>query len=163
MRYLAKFKMLFLGNNKKKKRAQISNKLKDQHKPQLEINDDGSIHYFGTNDGNPIDDEHVDYRKKKDDTDVILMTAAAGMITHGDENKVIGSNNSGFVSSTDHEDSDKIIGSSNSAIVSSMTSNSSHTDYCSTSSNTHSGGGHGSYSDSSGSSDGGGGGGGGCD
>lgn len=162
MRYIAKFKMLFFGNNKKKNKKNLA-LLNNNHEPKLEINDDGSIHYFGVNDANPIKDEHVNYRKKDDDTDVVVMTALAGMYTHGNDNKVIGSNNSGSISSTDYEDSNKIIGSSNSGIVSS----SSQTDYCSTSSSTHSNhsGGYGSYGDSSSSSSSSsdGGGGGGCD
>lgn len=63
-RLIAKIKYIF-GSKSKKNKPAISTTA--AHKPKLEVNDDGSIHYFGTNDGEarPIDNESINYRKKK--------------------------------------------------------------------------------------------------
>lgn len=81
-RYLAKLRMLFARSNKNKKGARaIAQKADyDFHKPELVINDDGSIHYFGsavTEDA--IQDESINYRKQKESDDQLVIAAGAAM------------------------------------------------------------------------------------
>ena len=164
-RYLAKLRMLFARSNKNKKgvRAIAQKADYDFHKPELVINDDGSIHYFGsavTKDA--IQDESINYRKQKENDDQLVIAAAAAMPYSYGSRK-----------SNDNIDSDL---SGDSTKPSSGSSGSSYSSYSSdsgsssslTSSSGSSGSSYSSYSSDSGSSSSSsscdsGGGGGGCD
>lgn len=112
-RYLAKIRMLFARSNKNKKGARaIAQKADyDFHKPELVINDDGSIHYFGsavTEDA--IQDESINYRKQKESDDQLVIAAGAAMPYSYGSRK-----------SADNIDSDSSDGSTKSTLSSSST------------------------------------------
>ena len=102
-RLIAKIKFLFLGNTKSKKKGVKLIGIDDEHKPQLAINDDGSIHYFGVNEGeaNAIEEESVNYRKKKEDDEAaqVVSVAAATTYSYGDYDDSVSSRGSSSSSS----------------------------------------------------------------
>lgn len=97
-RLIAKIKFLLLGNTKSKKKGVKLIGIDDEHKPQLAINDDGSIHYFGVNEGeaNAIEEESVNYRKKKEDGEAaqVVSVAAATTYSYGDYDDSVSSRGS---------------------------------------------------------------------
>ena len=97
-RLIAKIKFLLLGNTKGKKKSVKLLGIDDEHKPQLAINDDGSIHYFGVNEGEAsvIEEESVNYRKKKDDGEVaqVVVATAATTYSYGDYDDSVSSRGS---------------------------------------------------------------------
>ena len=76
-RFIAKMKFLFAKSGKSKNNKRLIGVVGDDgNAPKLGINDDGTIHYFGTNDGEakPIQDESINYRKPKDsDEDKVVI------------------------------------------------------------------------------------------
>ena len=106
-RLMAKIRFLLSGGAKSNKRnSALINAAADddKDKPQLAINDDGSIHYFGVNTGetNVIEEENVNYRKKKDDNDDAAVIAAAAYTnySYGDYDESVSTRSSSSSSSS---------------------------------------------------------------
>lgn len=105
-RLMAKIRFLLSSGTKSNKRntALIKAGAEDKYKPQLAINDDGGIHYFGVNTGeaNVIEEESVNYRKKKDDNDDAAVIAAAAYTnySYGDYDESVSTRDSSSTSSS---------------------------------------------------------------